>query len=140
MQTLKSQTNEFKLTVEESRVLFKDCEPKNGKSKPFSPVPQVFLSTRRGAWILNRVADQGYPFDVLFNSRLKYFLSKICGQSLANTYLEKRMNQRFNHKMYGLKPKHRYVLRMGSNSQPGLCPDQKANLPPFAKWDNTPAN
>ncbi|XP_036199935.1 flavin-containing monooxygenase 5 [Myotis myotis] len=68
---------------------------------------QVFLSTRRGAWILNRVGDQGYPFDVLFNSRLKHFLSKICGQSLANTYLEKRMNQRFNHKMYGLKPKHR---------------------------------
>uniref|UniRef100_L7N1Q9 Flavin-containing monooxygenase 5 n=1 Tax=Myotis lucifugus TaxID=59463 RepID=L7N1Q9_MYOLU len=68
---------------------------------------QVFLSTRRGAWILNRVADHGYPFDVLFNSRLKHFLSKMCGESLANTYLERRMNQRFNHKMYGLKPKHR---------------------------------
>ncbi|XP_024430260.2 flavin-containing monooxygenase 5 isoform X1 [Desmodus rotundus] len=68
---------------------------------------QVFLSTRRGAWILNRIADQGYPFDVLFHSRLKHFLKKICGQSLMNTYLEKRMNQRFNHEMYGLKPKHR---------------------------------
>ncbi|XP_034845727.1 flavin-containing monooxygenase 5 isoform X1 [Mirounga angustirostris] len=68
---------------------------------------QVFLSTRRGAWILNRVADYGYPFDVLFSSRYKHFLSKICGQSLVNSFLEKKMNQRFDHKMFGLKPKHR---------------------------------
>ncbi|XP_036917525.1 flavin-containing monooxygenase 5 isoform X2 [Sturnira hondurensis] len=70
---------------------------------------QVFLSTRRGAWILNRVADHGYPFDILHHSRLKRFLMKSCGQSLTNTYLEKRMNQRFNHEMYGLKPKHRVL-------------------------------
>ncbi|XP_072625594.1 flavin-containing monooxygenase 5 [Canis lupus baileyi] len=68
---------------------------------------QVFLSTRRGAWILNRVADYGYPFDVLFSSRFNYFLSKICGQSLINNFLEKKMNQRFDHEMFGLKPKHR---------------------------------
>ncbi|XP_030880431.1 dimethylaniline monooxygenase [N-oxide-forming] 5 [Leptonychotes weddellii] len=74
---------------------------------------QVFLSTRRGAWILNRVADYGYPFDVLFSSRYKHFLSKICGQSLVNSFLEKKMNQRFDHKMFGLKPKHRYVATMG---------------------------
>uniref|UniRef100_A0A8C0SUJ7 Flavin-containing monooxygenase n=1 Tax=Canis lupus familiaris TaxID=9615 RepID=A0A8C0SUJ7_CANLF len=68
---------------------------------------QVFLSTRRGAWILNRVADYGYPFDVLLSSRFNYFLSKICGQSLINNFLEKKMNQRFDHEMFGLKPKHR---------------------------------
>ncbi|XP_074175347.1 flavin-containing monooxygenase 5 [Rhinolophus sinicus] len=68
---------------------------------------QVFLSTRRGAWIMNRVGDHGYPFDLLFFSRLKNYLTKILSQSLLNTYLERRMNQRFNHKMYGLKPKHR---------------------------------
>ncbi|XP_058394941.1 flavin-containing monooxygenase 5 [Diceros bicornis minor] len=68
---------------------------------------QVFLSTRRGAWILNRVGDNGLPFDVLFLSRLKRFLAKICGESLVNTYMEKKVNQRFDHEMYGLKPKHR---------------------------------
>ncbi|XP_058992579.1 flavin-containing monooxygenase 5 isoform X1 [Mustela lutreola] len=68
---------------------------------------QVFLSTRRGAWILNRVGDFGYPFDVLFSSRYKYFLSKICGRSLVNSVLEKKLNQRFDHEMFGLKPKHR---------------------------------
>ncbi|XP_077012004.1 flavin-containing monooxygenase 5 [Tamandua tetradactyla] len=68
---------------------------------------QVFLSTRRGAWILNRVGDYGYPFDVIFSSRLKYFLSKILGPLVANMYLEKKMNQRFDHAMFGLKPDHR---------------------------------
>ncbi|KAG3255487.1 dimethylaniline monooxygenase [N-oxide-forming] 5, transcript variant X1 [Ictidomys tridecemlineatus] len=68
---------------------------------------QVFLSTRRGAWILNRVADRGYPFDVAHLSRLQHRLSKICGQALTNAYLEKRLNQRFDHEMFGLKPKHR---------------------------------
>ncbi|KAL4686886.1 hypothetical protein H8959_019014 [Pygathrix nigripes] len=58
---------------------------------------QVFLSTRRGAWILNRVGNYGYPFDVVFSSRLTYFLWKICGQSLANKYMEKKMNQRYIH-------------------------------------------
>ncbi|TKC33991.1 hypothetical protein EI555_019781, partial [Monodon monoceros] len=67
----------------------------------------VFLSTRRGAWIFNRVGDYGYPVDVLFSSRFKYFMKKICGQTLANTFLEKKMNQRFDHEMFGLKPKHR---------------------------------
>nr|XP_060477718.1 flavin-containing monooxygenase 5 isoform X1 [Panthera onca]XP_060477719.1 flavin-containing monooxygenase 5 isoform X1 [Panthera onca] len=68
---------------------------------------QVFLSTRRGSWILNRVADYGYPLDVLVSSRFKHFLLNICGQSLANNFLEKKMNQRFDHEMFGLKPKHR---------------------------------
>ncbi|KAF6292885.1 flavin containing dimethylaniline monooxygenase 5 [Rhinolophus ferrumequinum] len=68
---------------------------------------QVFLSIRRGSWIMNRVGDHGYPFDVLLFSRLKNFLTKIVSQSLLNTYLERQMNQRFNHEMYGLKPKHR---------------------------------
>eukprot|EP00069_Balaena_mysticetus_P012581 bmy_21748T0 len=67
----------------------------------------VFLSTRKGAWIFNRVGDYGYPFDVLLTSRFQYFMKKICGQSLANTFLEKKMNQRFDHEMFGLKPKHR---------------------------------
>jgi dimethylaniline monooxygenase (N-oxide forming) len=86
-------------------------------------VPQVFLSTRRGAWILNRVGNRGYPIDVLVSSRLYYFLSKICGQSLANTFMERRLNQRFDHEMFGLKPKHRYVLKMGVGS--GLAEAQE---------------
>lgn len=68
---------------------------------------QVFLSTRRGAWILNRVGKNGYPIDVLHSTRLSYLLSKICGSSATNSFMEKQMNERFNHEMFGLKPKHR---------------------------------
>ncbi|KAF0877861.1 flavin-containing monooxygenase 5 [Crocuta crocuta] len=68
---------------------------------------QVFLSTRRGSWILNRVADYGFPVDVLLTSRFKHVLQKILGQSSANYFLERKMNQRFDHEMFGLKPKHR---------------------------------
>lgn len=67
---------------------------------------QVFLSTRRGAWVLNRVGKQGYPIDMEISSRLTYYLSKIFGSSIKNGYLERRLNQRFNHEMFGLKPKH----------------------------------
>lgn len=68
---------------------------------------QVFLSTRRGAWILNRVGKNGYPFDVLFSSRLNYYLSKIFSSSFKSGFMEKQINQRFDHEMFGLKPKHR---------------------------------
>ncbi|MBZ3884895.1 Dimethylaniline monooxygenase [N-oxide-forming] 5 [Sciurus carolinensis] len=70
---------------------------------------QVFLSTRSGSWILNCVGDHGYPFDVVHFSELKHLISKICGQALTNTFLEKSMSQRFDYEMFGLKPKHRYV-------------------------------
>ncbi|XP_006861750.1 PREDICTED: dimethylaniline monooxygenase [N-oxide-forming] 5 [Chrysochloris asiatica] len=68
---------------------------------------QVFLSTRRGAWILNRVGDHGYPADTVLSSRLYYLLKTMLSPSLINSYLEKKMNQRFDHEMFGLKPKHR---------------------------------
>ncbi|XP_007946598.1 flavin-containing monooxygenase 5 [Orycteropus afer afer] len=68
---------------------------------------QVFLSTRRGAWILNRVGDHGYPIDTLFSSRFQHYLKNILSESFINTYMEKKMNQRFDHEMFGLKPQHR---------------------------------
>ncbi|KAM4873051.1 flavin-containing monooxygenase 5-like [Thomomys bottae] len=68
---------------------------------------QVFLSTRRGAWILNRVGLNGYPIDMQLSSRFQVFLSKIVGPSVSSSILERRMNQRFDHELFGLKPKHR---------------------------------
>uniref|UniRef100_A0A8C6YXM7 Flavin-containing monooxygenase n=1 Tax=Nothoprocta perdicaria TaxID=30464 RepID=A0A8C6YXM7_NOTPE len=38
---------------------------------------QVFLSTRRGAWILNRVGDQGLPMDVVFTTRMNKIISSL---------------------------------------------------------------
>lgn len=90
---------------------------------------QVFLSTRRGAWILNRVGKNGYPTDLLLSSRLSYYLSKILSPSLINGFMEKQMNQRFDHEMFGLKPKHRYVPRMGEGLEMA-----RAQRPALLKW------
>lgn len=69
---------------------------------------QLYLSTRRGAWILNRVGDNGIPLDMVYN-RLVYLLHAILPVSVTNSLGEKQLNQRFNHALYNLKPKHRYV-------------------------------
>ncbi|XP_041791022.1 flavin-containing monooxygenase 5-like [Chelmon rostratus] len=67
---------------------------------------QVYLSTRRGAWILNRVADNGLPLDLFFN-RVLLFLQKILPFGVLCRLGESRLNQRFDHALYNLKPKHR---------------------------------
>ncbi|KAM4812182.1 flavin-containing monooxygenase 5-like [Urocitellus parryii] len=68
---------------------------------------QVFLSTRRGSWILHRVWDNGYPMDSSFFTRFNSFIQKIFTTALVNNYLEKTLNSRFNHAHYGLQPQHR---------------------------------
>ncbi|KAM4629450.1 flavin-containing monooxygenase 5-like [Polymixia lowei] len=67
---------------------------------------QLYLSTRRGAWILNRVGDCGFPIDMLFN-RVVHFLRTFLPFSFVCRLGESRLNQRFNHSLYNLKPKHR---------------------------------
>ncbi|XP_068175690.1 flavin-containing monooxygenase 5-like [Antennarius striatus] len=67
---------------------------------------QVYLSTRRGAWIINRVGDTGLPLDLLFNrvvnaARMILPFGVFCGLG------ERQLNQRFDHALYNLKPKHR---------------------------------
>lgn len=67
---------------------------------------QVYLSTRRGAWILNRVGNYGMPLDIPFN-RILILAQSLLPSGLVNSLGEKRLNQRFNHSLYNLKPKHR---------------------------------
>lgn len=70
---------------------------------------QLYLSTRRGAWVLNRVGDNGLPLDMVFN-RFIYFLQAILPFSFICRLAEQQLNQRFDHALYNLKPKHRYVF------------------------------
>ncbi|XP_037530773.1 flavin-containing monooxygenase 5 [Nematolebias whitei] len=67
---------------------------------------QLFLSTRRGAWIVNRVGENGMPLDMLFN-RVMNWLRKVLPFGFFCSLGEKRLNQRFDHVLYNLKPKHR---------------------------------
>uniref|UniRef100_A0A671MLZ1 Flavin-containing monooxygenase n=1 Tax=Sinocyclocheilus anshuiensis TaxID=1608454 RepID=A0A671MLZ1_9TELE len=67
---------------------------------------QVYLSTRRGSWILNRVGDKGVPTDMLFNNRMNGWLSQLLPVGFISNFGEKLLNKRFNHKLYGLQPAH----------------------------------
>lgn len=68
---------------------------------------QVFLSTRRGAWVSNRVSTNGYPVDIAKLSRFLSLLQKTF-PTLLNYVAEKAINNRFDHSNYGLIPRHRY--------------------------------
>ncbi|XP_031696127.1 dimethylaniline monooxygenase [N-oxide-forming] 5-like [Anarrhichthys ocellatus] len=67
---------------------------------------QLYLSTRRGAWILNRVGDNGLPLDLVFN-RLFDSVKSILPFNLFSSLGESQLNRRFDHTLYNLKPKHR---------------------------------
>ncbi|XP_018414568.1 PREDICTED: dimethylaniline monooxygenase [N-oxide-forming] 5-like [Nanorana parkeri] len=67
---------------------------------------QVFLSTRRGSWVLNRVSNYGYPVDMLHLTRFLNTLKHALPVPVLNYVGESKMNQRFDHANYGLKPKH----------------------------------
>ncbi|KAE9551214.1 hypothetical protein FO519_005581 [Halicephalobus sp. NKZ332] len=68
---------------------------------------QVYLVSRKGAWILNRISKNGYPFDAEFNRRLGNFIRYFIPFSVVATIFEKKIQKNFNHEFYGLKPKHR---------------------------------
>ncbi|KAJ6655427.1 hypothetical protein lerEdw1_005127 [Lerista edwardsae] len=69
---------------------------------------QVFLSTRRGTWLLSRVGENGYPIDTVYVTRANSFRMQLFPLSVSSAWIEKSLNARFNHSHYGLKPKHRY--------------------------------
>nr|DBA18131.1 TPA: hypothetical protein GDO54_016415 [Pyxicephalus adspersus] len=69
---------------------------------------QVFLSTRRGAWLLNRVCDHGFPLDIVLFTRF-FALLQNAFPWLINNYMENKVNSRVDHENFGLKPKHRFL-------------------------------
>ncbi|XP_069335356.1 flavin-containing monooxygenase 5-like [Eulemur rufifrons] len=70
---------------------------------------QVFLSTRHGAWIWNRVWDDGMPMDTVLFTRFNSIINKFYPTFLMNRWAENKLNARFNHEVYGLQSQHRFV-------------------------------
>uniref|UniRef100_A0A8C5PR53 Flavin-containing monooxygenase n=2 Tax=Leptobrachium leishanense TaxID=445787 RepID=A0A8C5PR53_9ANUR len=64
---------------------------------------QVFLSTQKGCWIMSRVFEQGYPWDICFDTRLQNWLRNILPPSVVSWLIEKKVNEWFNHANYGLQ-------------------------------------
>ncbi|KAM8745924.1 flavin-containing monooxygenase 5-like isoform 1-T4 [Acanthopagrus schlegelii] len=67
---------------------------------------QIYLSTRRGSWILDRLGYNGFPLDLFFN-RVMTFLQSVLPFGVFCGLAERQLNRRFDHALYNLKPKHR---------------------------------
>ncbi|XP_051929181.1 flavin-containing monooxygenase 5-like isoform X4 [Hippocampus zosterae] len=67
---------------------------------------QVYLCSRSGAWITSRVGPRGLPADMMYTSRMDEMLKSLF-PSLSNSIMENKLNQVFDHELYGLKPRHR---------------------------------
>ncbi|XP_007935966.1 putative dimethylaniline monooxygenase [N-oxide-forming] 6 [Orycteropus afer afer] len=65
---------------------------------------QVMISTRSGSWIMSRVWDDGYPWDMVYVTRFASFLQNALPPFLSDWLYVKKMNTRFKHENYGLMP------------------------------------
>ncbi|KAJ1349030.1 hypothetical protein KIN20_004472 [Parelaphostrongylus tenuis] len=67
---------------------------------------KIYLATRSGSWIMNRVWDRGEPVDLALLSRFMSSLRSVTPWFVQNYVLERKLNKRFDHGRFGLKPKH----------------------------------
>ncbi|CAL1277340.1 unnamed protein product [Larinioides sclopetarius] len=69
----------------------------------------VYLSTRRGSWIMGRVGENGKPYDLDFARRRNVFLGNFLSYDAQCKAIENRLNEKFDHAAYNLKPQHRIL-------------------------------
>ncbi|NXX40921.1 FMO3 monooxygenase, partial [Tricholaema leucomelas] len=65
---------------------------------------QVYLSTRSGSWVMRRVWDKGYPWDMVVITRFQTWLRKILPRALNDWLYVRSMNRSFKHENFGLMP------------------------------------
>ncbi|XP_068566522.1 flavin-containing monooxygenase 5-like [Cebidichthys violaceus] len=72
---------------------------------------KVFLSTRSGAWVVSRLGQGGLPADLVQVSRVGAMMQKLF-PSWTNRTVEKKLDEAFDHRLYGLKPKHGFFAQI----------------------------
>ncbi|XP_027627347.1 dimethylaniline monooxygenase [N-oxide-forming] 3 isoform X2 [Tupaia chinensis] len=65
---------------------------------------QVIISSRSGSWVMSRVWDDGYPWDMLFITRFETMLKNSLPTAISDWWYVKQMNARFKHENYSLMP------------------------------------
>ncbi|XP_016076849.1 PREDICTED: dimethylaniline monooxygenase [N-oxide-forming] 2 isoform X1 [Miniopterus natalensis] len=72
---------------------------------------QVFISTRQGSWVLSRMSEHGYPWDIVFHTRFRSMLRNVLPRTVLKWMIERQMNQWFDHENYGLEPQNKYLMK-----------------------------
>ncbi|XP_052056523.1 putative dimethylaniline monooxygenase [N-oxide-forming] 6 isoform X2 [Apodemus sylvaticus] len=65
---------------------------------------RVIISTRSGSWVMSRVWNDGYPWDMVYVTRFASFLRNILPSFVSDWLYVKKMNTWFKHENYGLMP------------------------------------
>ncbi|XP_052592565.1 putative dimethylaniline monooxygenase [N-oxide-forming] 6 isoform X2 [Peromyscus californicus insignis] len=65
---------------------------------------QVIISTRSGSWVMSRVWNDGYPWDMVYVTRFASFLRNVLPSFISDWLYVKKMNTWFKHENYGLMP------------------------------------
>ncbi|XP_069555231.1 dimethylaniline monooxygenase [N-oxide-forming] 2-like isoform X2 [Brachyistius frenatus] len=68
---------------------------------------KTFLSTRQGAWVTGRTSSNGLPLDMTVITRFNNILMQLLPKSLINWAAERALNQKYDHRLYSLQPRHR---------------------------------
>ena len=68
---------------------------------------QVFISTRHGSWVMGRISEDGYPWDMVFHTRFSSMLRNVLPRTVVKWMMEQQMNRWFNHENYGLIPQNK---------------------------------
>lgn len=68
---------------------------------------QVYLSSRSGSWVLSRVWDHGYPWDMVIVTRFRTWLGNILPKAVSDWLYVRGMNQLIKHENFGLMPVNR---------------------------------
>uniref|UniRef100_A0A3B5Q5S6 Flavin-containing monooxygenase n=1 Tax=Xiphophorus maculatus TaxID=8083 RepID=A0A3B5Q5S6_XIPMA len=71
---------------------------------------KTFLSVRDGFWVMSRMAHRGLPVDMTLISRFNILLLQLLPKTLINWAAERALNQKYDHELYGLKPRHRPLV------------------------------
>nr|XP_046248475.1 flavin-containing monooxygenase 5-like isoform X2 [Scatophagus argus] len=70
---------------------------------------KTFLSTREGAWVVGRMSNNGLPLDMTAITRINNTLTMLLPSSLLNWAAERTLNQKYDHRLYSLQPRHRLL-------------------------------
>lgn len=56
---------------------------------------------------MGRMSDNGLPLDMVMINRWALLMQQILPKALLNWYTERKLNSKYNHRLYGLQPKFR---------------------------------
>ncbi|XP_067156769.1 flavin-containing monooxygenase 3-like isoform X1 [Apteryx mantelli] len=72
---------------------------------------QVYLSSRSGSWVMSRVWEHGYPWDMVIVTRFRTWLGNILPRALSDWLYVRSMSWPFKHENFGLMPVNRTVRK-----------------------------